>query len=179
MSRLTEDDVEWVVNDLAELGVKIKDQFFFMYKGNSYFGGSKWRYVFKREFGECVNPWLSIERKIYGDVKRDREVRIPDTFVGFLGEDEGEWSPFPAEKENESFSLIQSSLVDADGHSVAMAEPGKIQYVPPMSLKRKIIQLIPGGENETIALCSDGTSWRYSISRDSWKKMHYPEIPQD
>lgn len=50
------DDVEWVVNDLAELGVKIGDQFFFMYKGQSYVAGEKWRLVEKRECGEVCYP---------------------------------------------------------------------------------------------------------------------------
>ena len=70
-------DVEWVVNDIAELGVKIVDQFFFLYKGYSLVYGDdeksraagvplnedtdpptvhKWRPVFKREFGECAHP---------------------------------------------------------------------------------------------------------------------------
>lgn len=65
VERLTADDVEWVVNDLAELGVKIGNQFFFCYKGHSlvYEEGTHddgrpmlWRPVFKREFGECVHP---------------------------------------------------------------------------------------------------------------------------
>jgi len=63
--QLTADDVEWVVNDNAELGVKIGQQFFFCYKGHSlvYDTGAHddgtpmmWRPVFKREFGECVRP---------------------------------------------------------------------------------------------------------------------------
>lgn len=80
--RLKSNDVEWVVNDLAELGVKIGDQFFFLYKGTSLVYGEldpdptipfvheesdskvgysegdrmKWRHVFKREFGECAHP---------------------------------------------------------------------------------------------------------------------------
>lgn len=63
------DDVEWVVNDCAELGVKIGDRFFFMCKGRSLVynqckeevtenghGPMKWRPVGKREFGETVKP---------------------------------------------------------------------------------------------------------------------------
>ena len=71
--RLSSDDVEWVTNDIAELGVKIRDQFFFLYKGRSLVYGEldpdptippvhdddtpmHWRPVFKREFGECAHP---------------------------------------------------------------------------------------------------------------------------
>lgn len=79
--RFRPDDVEWVVNDMGELGVKIGDQFFFLYKGHSFVYGAldadptippiheksgkagfkadermKWRYVGKREFGECAYP---------------------------------------------------------------------------------------------------------------------------
>lgn len=67
MNDLQEDDVEWVVNSIAELGVKIGNQFFFLYKGTSLVyqdpadesDGEKpllWRYVYKREFGECAHP---------------------------------------------------------------------------------------------------------------------------
>lgn len=64
-AKLTADSVEWVVNDNAELGVKIGNQFFFLYKGYSlvykdakHDDGSqmRWRPVFKREFGECCHP---------------------------------------------------------------------------------------------------------------------------
>lgn len=63
--RLKADDVEWVVNDNAELGVKIGNQFFWLYKGHSLVYSDAthedgrpmhWRYVFKREFGECAHP---------------------------------------------------------------------------------------------------------------------------
>lgn len=62
---LTAEDVEWVVNDNAELGVKIGRQFFWLYKGTSliYENGTHddgrpmlWRPVGKREFGECCHP---------------------------------------------------------------------------------------------------------------------------
>jgi hypothetical protein len=62
---LVDDDVEWVVNDSSELGVKIGDRFFWLYKGESlvynegeHDNGSsiRWRKVGKREFGECCHP---------------------------------------------------------------------------------------------------------------------------
>jgi hypothetical protein len=93
--RLKPQDVEWVVNDLAELGVKIGDQFFFLYKGYSLqYGDSdptvppvheetdlrvgykegdplKWRPVFKREFGECCHPINRADPKMIGTVSLD------------------------------------------------------------------------------------------------------------
>lgn len=63
--QITANSVEWVVNDLAELGVKIGNRFFFLYKGDSlqYEAGMhddgtpiRWRPVGKREFGECCYP---------------------------------------------------------------------------------------------------------------------------
>lgn len=62
---ISKDDVEWVVNDSSELGVKIGNQFFWLYKGDSlvYESGKHddgspmlWRRVGKREFGECCHP---------------------------------------------------------------------------------------------------------------------------
>lgn len=98
---LHEDEVEWVVNDIAELGVKIGDQFFFCYKGRSlvydpeegheqddprvgYREGDrmKWRPVFKREFGECIHPINLVEPSKIGTVSYD---------------DSDEWRDLPSE----------------------------------------------------------------------------------
>lgn len=65
--RLNEDDVQWIVNSIAELGVLINGQAFFLYKGRSLVyetaesedsegGIMMYRPVFKREFGECCHP---------------------------------------------------------------------------------------------------------------------------
>ena len=77
---LTDDDVEWIINDISELGVKIGNRFFFLYKGQSIdyqklglvhdescgpLSGKRMHYrpVYKREFGECCHPWDAIERE--------------------------------------------------------------------------------------------------------------------
>ena len=83
-ARLRDEDVEWVVNSIAELGVKIGDQFFFLYKGESLVyrkdcdadeGTLLWRHVGKREFGECCHPINDVDPTRYGtvDVRDGRE----------------------------------------------------------------------------------------------------------
>jgi hypothetical protein len=81
MAGLNADTVEWVVNDNAELGVKIGDKFFWCYKGESlvYDDGRHddgtqmlWRHVGKREFGECIHPIN------YGDLTRIGTVSVTD-----------------------------------------------------------------------------------------------------
>lgn len=84
---LNDNDVEWIVNDLCELGVKISDQFFFMYKGHSYKGGSKWRKIFKREFGECCCPWDFLEKN---GIKS-----LPEDYSKTFPEYEDEWHDLP------------------------------------------------------------------------------------
>lgn len=86
---LKPEDVQWVVNNLAELGVKIGDQFFFLYKGDSlcYENPSAegeapmtYRTVGKREFGECCHP-----------------VNYKDpTRIGTVSQDDSDrWQPLP------------------------------------------------------------------------------------
>lgn len=97
---LKQEQVEWVVNDIAELGVKIGDQFFWLYKGHSLIYGSDedfghdrgvcthdngtpmhWRPVGKREFGECCHPVNYKEPSKWGTVSLN---------------DSDEWKPLPA-----------------------------------------------------------------------------------
>ncbi len=98
---------EWIVNDNAELGVKIGDQFFWLYKGDNivyedatHDDGTPmmWRIVGKREFGECCHPV-----KFYKDGARLPE-RYTDTLLftpglSFGNPDDGEWRPLPPTKE--------------------------------------------------------------------------------
>lgn len=97
---LRDEDVEWVVNDIAELGVKIGNQFFWLYKGHSLVYGTEddperkdgiclhdngkpmhWRPVGKREFGECCHPVNYKDPSQWGTVSLD---------------DSDEWKPLPA-----------------------------------------------------------------------------------
>jgi hypothetical protein len=61
--RINASDVQWIVNDMGELGVKIGDQFFFLYRGKSVAFGFcthddetpiMYRPVGKEEFGETM-----------------------------------------------------------------------------------------------------------------------------
>lgn len=88
--RLKAEDVQWIVNDIAELGVMIHGQAFFLYKGHSLVyedathdeTGEPMRYrpVFKREFGECAHPIN------YADPTRIGTVSLNDS---------GEWRELP------------------------------------------------------------------------------------
>jgi hypothetical protein len=101
---LMAEDVEWVVNDIAELGVKIGNQFFWLYKGHSLVYGSHddperkdgiclhddgkpmhWRPVGKREFGECCHPIN------YKDPTRHGTVSLDDS---------DDWKPLPVPPES-------------------------------------------------------------------------------
>jgi len=71
-----------VVNNLGELGVKIGEQCFFLYKGRSYVGGEEYRLVGKREFGECCHP-------------PDLTGFQYHNFKGIHGESADLWKPIP------------------------------------------------------------------------------------
>jgi hypothetical protein len=99
-------NVEWVVNDGGELGVKIGEQYFFLYKGHSLVyrtrddigedGGDgdrpmKVRAVYKREFGECCHPPPMTEHSI------DRGERAENGDYTFGNEQD--WKDLPRAKE--------------------------------------------------------------------------------
>jgi hypothetical protein len=113
MHNLKDKDVEWVVNDMAELGVKIGDQCFFVYKGRSYNGGKKYRHIHKREFGETCSP---INMNI-----------ITKDYVGYRGEDESEWkdidrvlSCYENGADNVHFKFICSYYYGGIGDGIAV-----------------------------------------------------------
>lgn len=89
--RLKSEEVQWVVNDMGELGVKIGNQLFFLYKGRSLDYGPRpqreevdrpmmYRPVGKREFGECCHPINYDDPTKIGTVSLD---------------DSAEWRPIP------------------------------------------------------------------------------------
>ena len=93
---MKDSDVEWVVNDISELGVKIGNEFFWLYKGQSlvyedatHDDGTPmmWRYVYKREFGECCHPWYTIKQQTGSE-------RLPENFIKAYG-DIDDWMPLP------------------------------------------------------------------------------------
>lgn len=94
--------VEWVVNSLGELGVKVGDDFQWLYKGHSLryedpthtdVGDKResqpmlWRLVGKREFGECCHPVN------YDDPTKWGTVDVNDGL---------DWKPIPPSKHPEA-----------------------------------------------------------------------------
>lgn len=112
----TVDAPVWIVNDSAELGVKIGDRFFFLYKGDNleYKTGlhdddtpMMWRPVGKREFGECCHPVKFWKEGAPPLPKRyaDELQFIPG--LSFGRPEDADWRPLPA------FQLPQTDTGDA------------------------------------------------------------------
>ncbi len=92
---------EWIVNDHAELGVRVNGHFYFLWKGRSMeyetkeeLGGPgiQWRPVGKREFGEsCLPPleWTEQFPRILKEIREEigqaelREYQGDDTQLGY------------------------------------------------------------------------------------------------
>lgn len=101
---LSADDVQWVVNDNAELGVKIGEQFFFLYKGESLVyqdarhddnAPMMWRCVGKREFGECCYPVKFYKNgATLPERYRDELTFIPG--LSFGKKEDSDWKELPA-----------------------------------------------------------------------------------
>ncbi len=112
MRPMKPEQVVWVVNDIAELGVKIGNEFFWFYKGASIVADGyddvpagchedgtpiMWRRVGKVEFGEVIHP-----------LKFLRGERLPDRYTmelepsGMPGneslEDIDRWQPLPTRR---------------------------------------------------------------------------------
>lgn len=93
---LLNSEVEWVVNELGELGVRIKGVCYFLYKGRSISSGTECRLVGKREFGEVCHPLCTLvgqqpQNPIYkGRHNEDPALWVPITHPPKEDEDEDE-----------------------------------------------------------------------------------------
>lgn len=106
---------QWIVNDIGELGVKVGDRFFFLYKGDNIIYGEDaddskdgiathdsgepmmYRIVGKREFGETCQPLENFRKKWPGG--QGAPYREPVVFTPGLSDgkpDDGDWKPLPA-----------------------------------------------------------------------------------
>ncbi|MGF6641846.1 hypothetical protein [Paraburkholderia sp. MM6662-R1] len=104
---------EWIVNDMGELGVKVGNRFFFLYKGESLEYGAPeigdvrdgvvihedgtpvlWRIVGKREFGETCWPVAWIKRG-YADDRYTLDL-VWREGLSFGKPEDGRWQPLPA-----------------------------------------------------------------------------------
>lgn len=93
--------LHWIVNGLGELGVKVGNEFLFLYKGRSIVykpddseAACRWRQVGKREFGECVHPLDQNRDGSSGEYTAGTgwAVMPPDAFQPAEGE-HPPWSP--------------------------------------------------------------------------------------
>lgn len=99
------DDVEWIVNDMGELGVRIAGRCYFCYKGDSLVYDGKHddgepilhRNVGKREFGETVWPmeWIKAGRRQHRYTLE--LVYTPGLSFGSADNPKHKWLPLPVE----------------------------------------------------------------------------------
>ena len=166
---LTADDVEWVVNDNAELGVKIGQQFFFCYKGHSlvYMDGTHddgkpmmWRPVFKREFGECIHPVNYREPSRIGTVSLD---------------DSDDWKPLSASLSPvEPTPLTEQFMVDALAAAVADRDHSDAQLAAIEAVVRQELCPIENSESQG----DDEPEPRYiCMSEDGDRIIEADDIP--
>ena len=117
MSTIEQTAVDWVVNDLGELGVCVNGRYFFLYKGESLEYGTDplmtrdgmslhddgtpmlVRLVGKREFGETCWPlkWVTEGRMPAGRYKTELTY-IPG--LSFGQPSDADWRPLPAPAPN-------------------------------------------------------------------------------
>lgn len=110
---MNKNDVQWIVNDLGELGVCVNGHYFFLYKGQSLEYGIDtdvrdgkvlhddgtpmlFRPVGKREFGETCQPLPCYRDKWPGG--QGAEYLEPLLFtpgLSFGKPEDGEWKPLP------------------------------------------------------------------------------------
>lgn len=97
------EEPQWIVNDLAELGVKVGNRFFFLYKGDNleYEDGTHddgtpmlYRIVGKREFGEVCYPAAFYKEDATIPHRYTRELAFrPGLSLG--KKEDGDWRPLP------------------------------------------------------------------------------------
>lgn len=103
----------WIVNDLGELGVKVGDRFFFLYKGDNivYEEGicdvrdgvalhedgtpMHYRIVGKREFGEVCRPAAFYALGAKASERYTKEL-VFTPGLSFGAKEDGDWRPLPA-----------------------------------------------------------------------------------
>lgn len=150
--RLRADDVQWIVNDLAELGVMIHGQAFFLYKGHSLVyedathdeTGEPMRYyrpVFKREFGECAHPINYDDPTLIGTVSLD---------------DSDEWRELPP-----AIPSPEGALPIADGFDRWWAAHSIHRVLSPGGFARMVWEASARHNRKTVLGATDSTSGFY------------------
>lgn len=116
---LAEDDVEWVVNDMGELGVRVRGRCFFCYKGESlvYKDGLRsdgtpilHRNIGKREFGETVWPLAWVQRGRREDRYTLELVYTPGLSFGPPNDRAYSWLPLPADQPSAAIPETEAAL---------------------------------------------------------------------